>query len=182
MRVNSNFLSGRGSRKKKPAALVVQPVAQKRDGFIYLPLPPSVNELFDGGRNSPRRFTSSVYKAWQQAALYSLVGFPYDMIKGPVAILYSYKRPADKRARDMMNFEKALSDLLVTARIIEDDCHIQYGGQHWTGLPDFDGVRVLVSPFIKMEIKNVTVKEESGNTVPFGYVDVTVRYKKLGAK
>ena len=45
-------------------------------------------------------------------------------------VVYSLKRP-DKRKRDLGNLEKALSDILVSTGIIEDDSNIEDLRLHW---------------------------------------------------
>lgn len=83
-----------------------------------LPIPPSVNACYVNARRG--RFKSARYKAWLKLARNELIGKRYDIISQPVVAKYSFAF-ADKRRRDVANFEKALSDFLVANRVLEDD-------------------------------------------------------------
>ena len=99
---------------------------------LALPFPPSVNSLYDGGKNTPRRFTSDRYKRWQEDAYYALLGERHrtHRHKGPVRVTYTFC-PPDKRHRDVFNYEKAVSDFLTKHQIISDDSQIQRGTVQW---------------------------------------------------
>jgi crossover junction endodeoxyribonuclease RusA len=53
-----------------------------------------------------------------------------DFFHEKIIVIYSLKRP-DKRIRDLGNLEKALSDILVSTGIIEDDSNIEDLRLHW---------------------------------------------------
>lgn len=114
---------------------------------FWLPCPPSVNGLYDGGRRSRRRFRSKAYRAWLGEAGWTLNAIPVDRrlpVPGRVEVIYEFARK-HKRA-DVFNLEKATSDLLVKHRIIEDDSLVEVGTVRWVDdIPD--GVRVTVEPF-----------------------------------
>jgi Holliday junction resolvase RusA-like endonuclease len=99
---------------------------------LTLPFPPSVNSLYDGGKNTNRRFISDRYKRWQEDAGYSILNQRDRRHRhvGPVQVTYTFT-PPDKRRRDAFNFEKAVSDFLVKHQIIADDCLIMRGTVQW---------------------------------------------------
>lgn len=91
-----------------------------------LPVPPTANNLFPTGR-SGRRFPSKQYTAWKKYAdlLWIKQGlsakeFP---ITGRIRAHYVFHF-ADKRRRDIANFEKAITDFIVDHGAIEDDSTI----------------------------------------------------------
>jgi crossover junction endodeoxyribonuclease RusA len=88
---------------------------------ITLPIPPSANMLFPTGLHG-RRFPSSAYKQWQKDAGREIKTQPEKLI-GPLQAEYSYAFP-DRRKRDIANFEKAVTDLLVKAGVMHDDSQI----------------------------------------------------------
>jgi crossover junction endodeoxyribonuclease RusA len=112
--------------------------------ILALPFPPSVNGLYDGGRNSKRRFTSDSYRAWQADAYEALLGQPArsSRYSQPVQVTYTFGRP-DKRRRDVFNLEKAVSDFLVKHGILTDDTLIERGTVQWGSEP---GVIVCIEP------------------------------------
>lgn len=114
---------------------------------LALPFPPSVNGLYDGGKNTSRRFISDRYKAWQDDAYYALLGQRHrsHRHKEPVQVVYTFS-PPDKRRRDVFNYEKAVSDFLVKHRIIEDDSLIERGVVQWS--THTAGVTVVIEPMV----------------------------------
>lgn len=86
---------------------------------ICLPFPPSVNNLFANGAKGRGRFTTPQYKAWQQLAALSIKDSHRQSL-GPYSISIALRAP-DKRARDIGNLEKAVSDLLVVHGVVKDD-------------------------------------------------------------
>lgn len=79
-----------------------------------LPYPPSANNLFPG---KARRYPSKAYVAWRKLAEGMV---PTISLRGPYEIDLAFDRP-DRRARDLGNLEKAISDLLVAKGVVEDD-------------------------------------------------------------
>lgn len=92
--------------------------------YATLPIPPTANHLFPTNCQG-RRFISKEYAAWRLLAYHCLKGqnIPAETIKGRLQVKYSFYFP-DKRRRDLANFEKGISDFLVTNKVIEDDSHI----------------------------------------------------------
>jgi crossover junction endodeoxyribonuclease RusA len=106
-----------------------------------LPFPPSVNGLFAG---KARRYASPAYKAWKAAARPHV---PAGLIAGPYTLDLIFDRP-DRRARDLGNLEKAVSDLIVERGLVIDDCCCQRITLAWSDEPPQRDsvVRVTVSP------------------------------------
>ena len=89
--------------------------------YGHIPLrPTSVNSLYVN-RNGRKK--TEKYKTWLAQVGLHMNG--YRTISGPVRVEYVIKRHADKRKRDLGNYEKAMSDLLVRHGIIDDDSEIQ---------------------------------------------------------
>lgn len=106
-----------------------------------LPFPPSVNGLFAG---KGRRYCSRTYKAWKAAARPFV---PAGLIAGPYSLDLLFDRP-DRRARDLGNFEKGISDLIVEAGLVIDDSCCQRMTLAWSDAPPQRDsvVRVTVTP------------------------------------
>lgn len=86
---------------------------------LFVPLPPSVNNLFAG---KGRRFRAQAYKDWSEDAIRALNHQrPLPVFRGPYSLTMTFGRP-DKRRRDLGNLEKAPHDLLCEMGVVEDDC------------------------------------------------------------
>lgn len=95
---------------------------------FLLPMPPSVNALYKNisrGRAKTKR-----YMEWIIEASLELNRQNVPTLAPPYSIEYAVGRP-DKRKRDVANLEKALSDLLVSMDVIEDDSFINDNRQRW---------------------------------------------------
>lgn len=87
---------------------------------IDLPaLPPPLSACFNNAKG-PGRLKSKRYRAWIEHCSWALNNIRDHLVAGPVNVTYLIQRP-DKRKRDLGNLEKALSDLLVSMGIIQDD-------------------------------------------------------------
>ncbi len=85
---------------------------------FILPKPPSTNTLYINiGRG---RAKSQRYKSWIEWAGLSLNAQASKQITGPVAITIKL----NKGTGDLANYEKAIVDLLVRHKCIEDDCNV----------------------------------------------------------
>ena len=93
-----------------------------------LPFPPSVNGLFSG---KARRYASPAYKAWKAAARPHVPG---GLIAGPYSLDLVFDRP-DRRARDLGNLEKAVSDLIVERGLVIDDSCCERITLSWSDAP-----------------------------------------------
>lgn len=91
---------------------------------LTLPVPPTSNNLFPTSK-SGRRFPSKAYKDWKtKAAIYfetQIQGFT--QLTGRIDARYEFAFP-DKRRRDIANFEKGITDFLVSRGVMEDDSQI----------------------------------------------------------
>lgn len=112
--------------------------------ILSLPMPPSVNGLFDG--MGKRRFISDAYKAWRLEAGVELMRQRPKPVAGQVVLLFEFQEK-DKRKRDVTNFLKAPEDLLVQHGLIEaDDCSVvREVRAKWSA--DVDGVRITIQDF-----------------------------------
>lgn len=129
-----------------------------------LPLPPSVNCLYDGGKKVKQRFKSDAYDKWCRHARQFTQAYLADnpIIDGwqefkvplrmPVAVMYRYGEIADKRDRDLENYVKAISDLLVDERIIVDDSMIKKTYLEWADDVEPRYVDVVILPVAKLKI------------------------------
>ena len=99
---------------------------------VHLPFPPSVNGLY---ANVPGkgRVKSQSYRIWANAAGWSIKAQrPRPIPIGPYLITVMVQRKRDGRRRDLENFIKAVSDLLVEHKIIPDDHHEERIEMQWS--------------------------------------------------
>lgn len=94
-----------------------------------LPMPPSANRIWRNGRG--RTHLSAEYKAWKLAAGLHLNIQRVPSIEPPYAVEYAFGRK-DKRKSDLLNREKALSDLLQSSEVITNDCEIHDAHLFWS--------------------------------------------------
>lgn len=87
---------------------------------IELPFAPSVNRLWRVGKNK-RFYKTKAYEEWLGTCSWLIAINKLTPILGNYRLTIEATRP-DKRKRDIDNFIKAVSDLLQTNGIIEDDC------------------------------------------------------------
>jgi len=109
---------------------------------FWLPTPPSNNALFIvRGR---RRIVNPLYREWREVAVVDIWIAKVRDVKGPVNLHYEV---AENGRRDLGNYEKALTDTLVSAGIIEGDgCKIvRKITLEWSHDLD-DGVTVTITP------------------------------------
>lgn len=85
-----------------------------------LPLPPSANQLWRSPPGSRRPIKSREYRVWLDVAALEVRRQHVPITTGKIRVTYEVGRK-DKRRRDLGNNEKALSDLLTLAGVIEDD-------------------------------------------------------------
>lgn len=111
---------------------------------LTLPFPVSVNAMFADGKT--RRHKSQKYADWIVEAGYRLNLQRPAPIKGPVRIRYDLQEVEDRWLRDCFNFEKGVTDLLVSHGVIEADHRkILRGGEIWWN-PDVEGIRIAIYP------------------------------------
>lgn len=85
---------------------------------IELPFPPSVNSAY--GNNKHGRHKTAAYKAWEALAG-ARIKDSHRKGYGPYCLSICLRRPDDRRSRDLGNFEKVVSDLLVAHGVVRDD-------------------------------------------------------------
>ncbi len=115
---------------------------------ISLPMPPSTNNLFFNARPSPSagwggRTRTPEYVAWVKEAGTILASQRPPQVLGKVSLLIEVQEPETKRRQDVANREKAVTDLLVTHRVIEGDDQrfVREITMRWAPV---DGVRATV--------------------------------------
>ena len=123
---------------------------------LTLPFPISVNAMFADGKT--RRHKSQRYCDWLLEAGYALNRQKPLPIKGQFKITYELQEGQDKRERDAFNFEKGVTDLLVSHGVIEGDSgkYLRDGRVTWNS--EVQGVRVTIEPLFNRvpEIPMVT--------------------------
>ena len=118
---------------------------------IDWPFPPSVNGLYDGGHKTHRRFKSARYNAWLQ----KLSGQSRVTINGPVTAVYALC-PPDKRVRDLGNYEKAVSDALVSHGYLKDDSQIRRMTLWWVAQSQAPlGLRITIGALDEAAMQEV---------------------------
>jgi len=107
--------------------------------IFNLPLPPSVNQLYFNRKGG--RAKTKLYEDWITVARDALRKQKAIPIFGQVSIEYVI---SEKSRCDLGNHEKALTDLLVTHGILEDDSkdHVRRISLEWS--PDVSGVHVRI--------------------------------------
>ena len=111
---------------------------------IRLPYPPSTNHLF--GSHGGGRHRTKAYNAWITEALWEVARQKPAATDGPYVLTINARRP-DTRRRDLGNLEKPISDLLVKAGLVRDDCDAQAIHLAWSPLPPGEpSVTVTITP------------------------------------
>ena len=111
---------------------------------IELPMPPSVNAAYANGGNKRGRHKTPTYTAWEALAG-SCVKDSHRAGYGPYSLSICLRRP-DKRRRDLGNFEKVVSDLLVAHGVVKDDSLCERLSMQWDANLPAECV-VIVQPF-----------------------------------
>jgi Holliday junction resolvase RusA-like endonuclease len=86
---------------------------------IALPMPPTTNNLFCG--NGKLRYRSKEYTDWIKEAGWRLADQRPPLMAGKVILLIEVEEPKTARRQDVANREKAVTDLLVSHRVIQGD-------------------------------------------------------------
>jgi crossover junction endodeoxyribonuclease RusA len=117
---------------------------------LWLPFPPSVNNLFSQGivKRKIRRFPSKQYKAWRKQAELLISTSKLKAYTVPVVIRLALT-PKDSRPRDADNYNKPIIDALVNMRVLQgdDSQHVKAVTAFWNN-PDTKahGVMVHIRP------------------------------------
>src|SRR5262249_28004537 len=112
---------------------------QRQPVTFSMPIPPSVNNLFDNTGRGRRK--SETYKYWRENALRELVmtqNIPD--VSGDVAVFLEIHRGS--KSSDLDNRFKAALDAIVAARIIEDDKRIIEIAAKWSSIIPRCNVRI----------------------------------------
>lgn len=97
---------------------------------LILPFPPSVNRLWKT-KKTGGMYRSEEYRIWRTHAEWAVrEQAKGSYIKGSYRLEIAATRP-DKRRRDIGNLEKAISDILQKAEVIEDDCLCEHLEVYW---------------------------------------------------
>lgn len=132
--------------------------------FLELPLPPSTNNLYQNRKGKGRAETAQ-YRDWKGHAGWRLREQRPASLHGPVVIVLNAER-ANSQA-DIDNRVKALFDLLVAHKVIDDDRHVVGFAAAWA--PSGNGlVRVAVIPAgnISIDFQLATVRGAGGWFIP----------------
>lgn len=97
---------------------------------IVLPYPPSVNRLWRTTKTGGM-YSSKEYKDWAKHAEWAIAAqIKGAGVKGEYALEVVAVKP-DKRRRDLGNLEKAISDILQSTGVIENDYLCQDLHMRW---------------------------------------------------
>lgn len=107
-------------------------------------IPPPLSQLTGNSRTKGRRSTPA-YLVWKTLAGMELnrQKGPHQTITIPVVATYCIRRPS-KRKMDIANREKAISDLLTSCRIIEDDSLIEDIRLYWGNPENGKAVEICI--------------------------------------
>lgn len=109
-----------------------------------LPRPPSVNQCYGTNFDTKRRYRTKKYLAWIKLAGWTVIKLGRaHKIQGKINVSYAVARVKDNRRRDVANYEKPLSDFIVSHGFIEDDSLIQKAEIFWSDDVK-DGVQVTI--------------------------------------
>lgn len=131
------------------------PESIERDVFLQIPWPPSVNHMYNWGKNGV--YLNAKARNWYVDAKTRIFCQIYDQqikdlpIREVVQIdIKAY--PPDKRCRDEGNLRKAIDDVLVKAGILEDDVLIKKVTSEvylFNNLTKSRGIEIKISAFIQ---------------------------------
>lgn len=112
---------------------------------LDLPKPPSLNGIFrnTSDRRRPRVKTQK-YHAWRADAFAAILEQGRPRIHGPYDLEIMLQQ--GRYTGDLGNYEKAISDALVDARVVEDDSLMQRLVLFWAKLPEGIDCTVIVRP------------------------------------
>lgn len=113
--------------------------------ILQLPYPPTANNLFRNVRKG--RVKTDAYKAWLTEAGWMLLQQRPTPVEGIYRLTVILDRP-DRRARDLDNTLKAISDSLKANGVIEDDskCQSLTVAWAWDTVTAGGKVAVLIEP------------------------------------
>jgi Holliday junction resolvase RusA-like endonuclease len=107
-----------------------------------LPYPPSANRLWRAVKG--RNIKTAAYRAWMTEALWAINLARPGRIAGAYH-LRIYATPPDRRARDIDNLTKALSDAIAKGGVVDNDSKARSVKAEWEGEPAKGGaIRIVV--------------------------------------
>ena len=110
---------------------------------LILPFPPSVNRLWRATKGG-RVYRSQKYVEWRTRAMWQIsLQAKGKTIDGPYKLTILAVKP-DKRKRDIGNLEKAVSDILVSQKIVEDDSLCEWLEARWVS--EGPECRIIIEP------------------------------------
>jgi len=114
---------------------------------LILPFPPSINRLWRASKGG-RVYRSGEYAGWRSVSLWRLreqmrMSYPGQSVEGAYRLTVRAVKP-DRRRRDLGNLEKAISDIIVAAGIVEDDHLCQQIVLAW--VEDGPECEILIEP------------------------------------
>lgn len=114
--------------------------------IINLPFPPSVNNYL--GRHGYRSYKTPKAKVFDSEVYAIVLNAKANLsLDTPLAVWYQYWFP-DRRKRDVANYEKVLTDSMVTANVMVDDYLIYDIRQTKMGYCAGGKVRVIITPIL----------------------------------
>jgi Holliday junction resolvase RusA-like endonuclease len=119
------------------------PFHNPADLVIALPMPPTTNHLF--ATVGKKRIRSAEYSGWLLEAGYRLKSQRPPLMAGRVSLLIEVEEPKTARRTDIGNREKAVTDLLVTHRVLQGDDQ-RFVREITLKWADVAGVRITVRP------------------------------------
>ncbi|SMF65708.1 Holliday junction resolvase RusA (prophage-encoded endonuclease) [Xaviernesmea oryzae] len=123
----------------------VEPLAVDRARLTLTAMPPSANGLRKSFIKEGKVFSvkSDEYSGWRKAAVSEIQSQGAGRIVGPYFLFVTAQRHwRSKRARDIDNILKPISDALVKAGIVEDDCLAEWVSARWAD--DLGGHAVVI--------------------------------------
>lgn len=108
-------------------------------------MPPSANSLRKSFIRDGRVVSAKTdaYSAWREAAIWEIASQRAGRIDGPYSLSIAAQRNwRSKRARDLDNIVKPISDALVKAGVVKDDSLAERITAQWAD--DLDGPAVVV--------------------------------------
>ena len=114
---------------------------------LELPFPPSVNHYL--GRRGHQTYKTAKAKAYNSEVYALVLQARANLgLDTPLTVWYQYWFP-DRRKRDVANYEKVLTDSMVTANVMVDDFLIYDIRQTKMGYCKDGLVKVIIAPHVK---------------------------------
>lgn len=95
-----------------------------REEVFSLPWPPSANTSKYPRKDGKGMASTSALKAFHELSYYQLRQQKIKTMKPPYRVKIIFHAPKSVSRYDIANYEKAVNDTLVQAKVITDDCKI----------------------------------------------------------